>query len=93
MGLKEALPGLCVGVATIGDTDFARRWLSAIQRLAAMTVSDLQMGETTAPQVVDAVDPPVGSLAGRFAEAAAVSDAQDSPRASRVWVSPAPKAD
>src|SRR5471030_90688 len=75
-GLEEALPGLRGGVAAIGDADLASDRLAAIQRLAAMVVSDLQMAEASTAQIVNAMDPPVGSFAAWLTEAGAVGDAQ-----------------
>ena len=74
--LEEALPGLRVGEAPIGDAHLARDGSAAIQRLGAVAVGDLQMSEAANAQIVDAVDPPIRALAGQFAQAAAIGDAE-----------------
>jgi hypothetical protein len=82
------LPGLCIGVATITDADLTSHRPAVIQRLATLAVGDLQVGEATTSQIIDAVDPPLGSFAGLFAEAGAVGNAQDAPVPARGVVFP-----
>jgi hypothetical protein len=41
-----------------------------------MAVRDLQMAEAATAQIINRVQPPVGALAGRLAQAAAVGDAK-----------------
>lgn len=74
--LAEALPSMSIGIAAIADPHLARHWLAPIQCLPAMAVGEFQMLEPATRQIIDAVNAPVRSLAGRFAEAAAVADAQ-----------------
>ena len=48
-----------------------------------MDVGDLQMGEAAQSQVINRVNPPIRTLAGRFAQAAAIGDAEYPPMPAR----------
>ena len=54
------------------------QWFDSVPAVSAERI-ELQVGEAATFQIVTAVDPPVGSLAGRFAGAGAVGNAQDPP--------------